>query len=63
MEKLITRAELEKLYTENGPDRAMEALGCSRPTLYKLLKRADIPLKSPRKKPDSPEYRFKIVEG
>ena len=45
MKKILSRAELEKIYKDNSNKEACELLGVSTTTLTKCLKQAGIPLK------------------
>lgn len=60
--KLITKRELSELYDDRGTAGAAEFLGCSKPTLYKLLRQAGILLHSPRDAAFKPDYRIKLIE-
>jgi len=60
--KLITRKELIAIYHEKGANNTAEHLGCSKTTLYKLLREAEIPLQTPHKTAFRPDFRIKLVE-
>lgn len=50
---------LEKLYIEGGADLVAERLDCSIPTVYKLLKEANIPLDG-RKRNSGRKKKFQL---